>query len=489
MLKFLQDETLRERFMRSAMLILCLAVFLIVPLRIIAHGYLPIDDALRHSAHAVDGRDWGEVILMSPEFRPETDGHPGWHRFLRFVHQHTNWSPDRLVYFSVALAFFTFTVGGLLAFGNPPAWFMACALMSIVEPAVFARLSLGRPFFFSMAALVVMLCLWTRPRPVRWWLEAALGVAVFTPAIVMYSSAWYLWAIPLLPLMVCRRWRSLLLATAALAIAIATATLVNGWYNTLFVPLMGLKVSLLQSSTVTTNLVSELQPSGGPYLSLVVVMLFLTAKCVRGAKLRAEIFQVDFCLILLTWTMGLFVGRFWSEWGLPAMTVWMSRQILDSMQLKLSGLSRRGDTIGLMGLAAGVLYLGLTADIGGRYTQALRNPLLIAPFEDFAFELPAEGGVLYSPNMQLFYAVYHRLPYVKFRFSTAFEPGIMPPEDLKVLRDHQAYGLLRDYKPWFEKMTSKDRIVLNSPMMPEWPEMEFKPFYGSWIGRKTAPSN
>jgi hypothetical protein len=340
--------------------------------------------------------------------------------------------------------------------------------------------------FFSMTALAVMLFLWTRTRPVRWWLEAMVAFSVFTIAIVMHPSVWYLWAIAFPPLIACRRWRSLLLAAGALALSIAVASLVNGWYNTLLVPLLVLKLALLQANTVGTNLVGELQPSGGPYWSLMVVMFFLTAKFLRGANLRAEIFQVDFCLMLVAWMMGLFVVRFWIEWGLPAMAVWMSRQIRDGLDLKLSGLSRHWETIGLFGLAAGILYLGLTANIGGRYTQALRNPLLTAPIEEFAPELPGEGGVLYSASMGSFYTIYHRMPQAQFRFSTAFEPGIMPPEDLKVLRKIQSNGLLRDYNPWFEQMTGKDRIVLDAPAKPEWPGMEFSKFYGSWIGRKTV---
>jgi hypothetical protein len=218
-------------------------------------------------------------------------------------------------------------------------------------------------------------------------------------------------------------------------------------------------------------------------------MLFLAAKFLRGANLRAEIYQVDFCLMLMTWVMGLYVMRFWLDWGLPAMAVWMSRQIRDGLQLKLSGLSRHWETVGLFTLAAGTLYLGLTANAGGRYTATLRNPLLMASLEDFASELPEEGGVLYSADMATFFGIYHRMPHAKFKFSTAFESGIMPPEDLKVLRAIQLNGLVRDYKPWFEKMTSKDRIVLGAPGKPEWPEMEFKRFYSGWIGRKINTSD
>jgi len=486
MVSVVENETLTERFLRSVILVLCLAVFLLVPLRIVSYGYLPPDDALRHSAHAADGRNWGEVILLNPEFRPDMDSHPGWERVLRAVHLRTGWSPSGLVDFSVICAFLSFTLAGLIAFGNAPAWLLACALMSVIEPALFHRLSLGRPVFFSMTGLIIMLFLWTRIRPARWWVEGAVAFSVFTIDVVMHPTTWYLWLLVVLPLLACRRWRSLLLMAAAMAASLAAAALVNGWYNTLLVPFLVLKLALFQAHVVGTNLVSELQPSGGAYSSLVVVAILLIVRCLRGAKLRAEIFQVDFCLMLVTWVMGLFVLRFWTDWGLPAMAVWMSRQIRDNLDLKPSGLSRPWETIGLVGMAAGILYLGLTANTDGRYTHAFKSAVLTVPVEEFVSELPENGGVLYSADMGAFYAIYFRLPHAQFKFSTAFEPGFMPPEDLKVLRAIQSSGGLRAYKPWFEKMTARDRVFLNAPVKPAWPGIEFKEFYGAWMGRKVV---
>ena len=94
--------------------------------------------------------------------------------------------------------------------------------------------------------------------------------------------------------------------------------------------------------------------------------------------------------------------------------------------------------------------------------------------------------MLYSADMGAFYAIYFRLPHAQFKFSTAFEPGFMPPEDLKVLRAIQSSGGLRAYKPWFEKMTARDRVFLNAPVKPAWPGIEFKEFYGAWMGRKVV---
>ena len=83
-----------ERLQRSLLLFLILGILLLIPLRIIGYGYMPPDDALRHTAFAVDNRDWGDIILLNPEFRKDMDGQPGWNGFLRLVHRATGWQPD-----------------------------------------------------------------------------------------------------------------------------------------------------------------------------------------------------------------------------------------------------------------------------------------------------------------------------------------------------------------------------------------------------------
>jgi hypothetical protein len=134
------------------------------------------------------------------------------------------------------------------------------------------------------------------------------------------------------------------------------------------------------------------------------------------------------------------------------------------------------------------LYLAVTADFGGRYTESLKVPLLSHPVEEFRSLLPDAGGILYCATMQEFYRLYYRLPEAHFRFSTGFEPGMMPPEDLKVMRAIQfSDGLVKAYEPWFNKMTARDRVVLFLSTKPQWPGIEFSSFYTLWIGKKVPP--
>jgi hypothetical protein len=346
------------------------------------------------------------------------------------------------------------------------------------------KLALGRPLFFSMTAVAVLMFLWTRHKPLRWQFEFAVVSATLSVAIFMHPTSWYLWGMILPPLVVCRQWRALAVFVSGWMLALAAACAANGSYNTLELPLEIVRRALLQQGTLGPNLVSEFQPTGGPVISLLVVAAVLFARKTAGAALRSEIFRVDLALVVIAWVMGLFVGRFWVEWGLPAMAVWFARQFGEGLELGLSGFRRWSDTLLVFGVAAASLYLAQTADLGGRYTNALRDPVLFAPVADFAPEMPEAGGILYSADMRAFYTLFHRMPALQFRFATGMEPGLMPAEDLAVLRAIQTTALLRDFKPWFDKMTPKDRVLLRWPTKPEWPGMEFRPFYGAWMGRR-----
>jgi hypothetical protein len=237
-----------ERVTRSALFLLVLAVFLLIPLRIIAYGYVPPDDALRHAAFATVDRTWGDILLFDPAFPAGMDPHAGWHATLRAIHEATGWEQGRLVSCAVVLAFWVFAFSGAVASGNPPAWFLACALMSALEPILLGKLYLGRPLFFSMSAVTVLLLLWTRREPLRVYTEFGVSFLMLAIAIFMHPTSWYLWAMLVPPLVVCRKWRSLASFAAAWTLAVAAAATLNGWYNTVQLPVDILRRALLQEA-------------------------------------------------------------------------------------------------------------------------------------------------------------------------------------------------------------------------------------------------
>src|SRR5687767_6804906 len=60
-----------------------LAAVLLIGVQILAQGYLPVDDALRHAGKAIAGKPWEAIVVAGPGV---IDFSPGWHAFLRGVH-------------------------------------------------------------------------------------------------------------------------------------------------------------------------------------------------------------------------------------------------------------------------------------------------------------------------------------------------------------------------------------------------------------------
>ena len=87
------------------LLVLCVIVFVIVavPFRILSYGYMPKDDALRHAAKAVSGKNWDDVLVMRDDVK--MDGHPGWHALLGYVRRAMDFNAHSLVLFSVFILF------------------------------------------------------------------------------------------------------------------------------------------------------------------------------------------------------------------------------------------------------------------------------------------------------------------------------------------------------------------------------------------------
>src|SRR5262249_34385507 len=147
------------RLQGVARLFVFAAAFLL-PLRIVAQGYLPSDDALRHAGKVVSGKSWSEVLVLREGV--EIDLHPGWHAVLGAVHALTGAPAPEPVLFAVVASFVPLRAPGLALFEQPEAYLLALLPIGLPAPPRFNRLFLGRPFLVTAAALNLVLLLWPR---------------------------------------------------------------------------------------------------------------------------------------------------------------------------------------------------------------------------------------------------------------------------------------------------------------------------------------
>ena len=150
-----------QRFRRYVPLIawiLVLAALILVPVRIIGYGYIPVDDARRHAAKAVADQPWDDILVLREGIT--IDHNAGWHGILGALHHAFQWTPDGSIAFSICALFLAFALAPLPAFRRPEAWVMALLIINLTDAAPIFRLTLGRPLILSMAATVALFALW-----------------------------------------------------------------------------------------------------------------------------------------------------------------------------------------------------------------------------------------------------------------------------------------------------------------------------------------
>jgi hypothetical protein len=193
-------------------------------------------------------------------------------------------------------------------------------------------------------------------------------------------------------------------------------------------------------------------------------------------------------MILISWILGFKTRRFWFDWGVPVMFLWLAWEIRDglSKNLPYRSLARLVFTF----CVALVFFLSSTNDHRGRYTG--NKP--VGMFYDAGKEwLPEEGGVFYASRMPVFYRTFYTHPHGDWKYVLGFEPAIMPEEDLTIFRFIQTAPLsTAPYAAWIHKMGPGDRIALtpgekNTAEAVEGMEWRYFKEYGFWIGRRTFP--
>jgi hypothetical protein len=480
----LEGHPLWRRLAPRAVWIVAALLAVLIPLRILQHGYRPSDDALRHVAKALSGKAWPEILVVEEGYG--ADEHPGWHALLSAAHRAFGWDGDTLVQLSVAVPFALFWLALLVWRRRPEALLAAMLAASVLAPDSFMRLLLGRPFVVVMIATVTLLQLWARPRERIPPAQLAASVALVGFSVWVHGS-WYLFGIVVAAFALCGEWRK----TAWLAACWLAGTLLGA-------TLTGHPVAYLRQTTshlfdvfggtlLDRMLVSELRADYGDLTFLMGIGLMLVWRVARGEWRREAVVNPVFALAALGWLLGLSLSRFWSDWGYPAAIVWLARELEEVLEARLPR-----ESVPAALLAAFVAVgstVGATRDVGARWTRNL-DTVFLSP-RDFRLPhiaewMPGPGGVVYSASLDVFFRTFYANPQADWRYLLGFEPGIMPREDRRILREIQRSGYAPEaFAPWLKRMRLEDRLILLQAWKPAIPELEWYYARGNtWIGRQ-----
>ncbi|MFA5256336.1 MAG: hypothetical protein WC419_06560 [Candidatus Omnitrophota bacterium] len=438
---------------------LCVLTVLFISLKIISYGYTPGDDALRHVAKAISGLDWDKILVIREDVK--MDSHPGWHAVLAALYRATNCSADDLMTFSIVSLFLIFCLAGLFFLERPESWIVTLLAVSIAGYESIYRLTLGRPYIFTMATVLIFSFIWTRFRDKKIDWPSVILMIILIAVSTWVHGLWYMFALPMVCLFAAREWR----AGVVFGACAVSGVIIGASFTGQPILYLGQKISQgiygFNTHTVTRMLVSELQPSDGTPLMAALVLAMLGWRALRGSWNIKTIDNPVFFLGMAGWIAGLMVWRSWLDWGIPAVMAWMALEFQDFFTKTTGYYSwRRAGIAFFSGLA---VFLLVTGDLGGRWTNNLKNDYISSKNPDTAPWLPEADGIVYSNDMTIFYQTFYKNPKAQWRYVLGFEATWMKPDDLAILRNIQwNQGAYKSFEGWVKKMRPQDRLIVRN---------------------------
>jgi hypothetical protein len=307
-----------------------------------------------------------------------------------------------------------------------------------------------------------------------------------------FHGVWYLWALLIVAFFLAGQFRWCFTFVACWAAGVLIGAAFTG--HPIAYPAQAVKLALLAVGMHMTGrtMASELQPFGGDFPALIVLGGLLVFR--QLAKLNSIPLTKNpaFWLVIFCWVLGFKVGRFWDDWGWPALMVLIAGDLQLFLQTKFIA-----DSFKRLGLVFGLsiaTFLAITNDSGSRWTANLTEQYLTSDNPDLKGWMPGKNGIFYSADMTLFYETFFKNPHGDWRYMLGFEPTWMPKEDFEVYQKILwNFGDSKGYESWVKKMRPEDRLVIRGGRgaSPNIPQLEWNyGVSGIWVGRlprKNAP--
>ena len=475
-----------KRYVPLVVWVVVVSAIILIPLKIISYGFLPMDDALRHAAKTISGKSWQQILVMRDDF--PIDPSPGWQKILEWVHDVSGGDTESLVIFYVVALMLLVMLVSVLWFRRPEAWLAALLVACVFIPACTTRFARGRPYLVTDAVVMTILFLWTRRGEKR-----QLSPLYITPLLVAASAwihgSWYMLVLPGVAILFAGMWQEAVIYGVCWLLGSVLGCALTGHPFGFLIQSVRHMFGVFGSFALNRQLEPELHPSSGDVQVVMAVGLLLAWRQISSGWNARAVMNPIFMMMALGWVLGFKMQRFWWDYGTPAFIMWVALEFQDHLEKDMDFDSVRRLVVTLL-LAAGV-YLGFTSDLQSRWTQNLTTEYLTADDPALAGWLPEPGGIIYNSDMDVFFETFYKNPKVDWKYILGFESGWMQPEDLEVYRKSQLdYGDASAFEPWVKKMRPQDRMIIQAPgsSPPNLPELEWN--YAAtelWIGRLPRP--
>lgn len=430
-------------------------------------GYLPLDDALRHSAFALQDDEWHEVLVIRDELK--LDSHPGWHFFLKAVSKVTAGEVESrdLVHFSVWFLFILLFLSILLQVKHPVSVGLVVMIVLLLKPEWTHRLLIGRPLLISMAFLFFWAGAYLNKKFETQRNKYSVVFVLFLALSSFAHCQWYLYLLPLSCFLFVGKFRDFKYFLFLIIIGIGIGSLLTLKPVLFFEQTTTHLITSIFNPVSQDVLVPEFQKRP-PDIKLALLFLVFVFIFLRVSKSFKSLWKNPFLiLVLITWVLGQWVSRFWLDWGVPSLLIvlivqtdqWISLYLDNNKKGFLSYIS-----ISLIFLASFVCVVG--SDKNRRWSKTGSHPFLSHDNPIPSQWLPGENGIFYNDMTSGFMFSFYKYPTGRWKYVLGFEAAMMTPEDREIFYKIRQSPHPNHYQLWVNQMKQEDRLLLMDYVLP-----------------------
>lgn len=435
-----------------------MALFM-VPLFLWGMGMYPADDALRHIGLAVSGKSWEDVLLFRSGFDGSIYTHPAWEGGLRLLVK-MGFESDLLILISVFTPWAFLGTTLILVTKKPELILVTLLAILLAGEGQIGRMFLGRPFAVAAGCTVLLFWLTTE----RFSNLSGLKFFIFSTIILtvqyLFHPSYYLSLLPIgciaIYFVIAKKYTHAASIIGAFPVAVGIAALLSGNFWAF------ISNNFLQAywaffeDDFSGALVGEFLPWVTPsVIGIAVLFQFAYHFVHKNSIIRPEILITFFGFVL-----GQKVNRFWADWGMIGYMVWLIRDfgvLLEKYSVNYLGV-RRVCIVAVLSVSFLTIYVNAMHRTFNRNASEnlIGGALAIAEYPEW---LPENGGIVYSPDMRVFYTMLYSYPNENWKYTTGFERALMEDSNRKVLSEWHQVSVVEAFLPWFEKLTPADRLV------------------------------
>ncbi|NJL58542.1 MAG: hypothetical protein HC887_01710 [Desulfobacteraceae bacterium] len=417
--------------------ILTLIIFTccMIPINILSKGYLPHDDALRHVAKVISGKEWNDILILKPEVR--MDSHPGWHKILELIYRVTDMNARSMVMLSVAMLFIWFAVIPAFFSDRPEAWLISLLIISMSDFGSIQRLLLGRPYIFTMSWVVFLSFSWRKLRNRTVLPGVWIPLLLYSAAATWIHCNWSVFGFPVICFFLAGERRAALNLSVILIIAVILGACLTGH------PFLFLKQTLLHGLTALSQihrqymLVSEFRSGAGTPVLIIAVILIILNRVSKDSE-DSVLSNPIFIMAASGYVLQFSVLRFWYDIGFPALSVWIAIEIGEMLKKNSDKFSwKRAGTVMFLCMT---FYLYISNDYEDRWSTEWDKKFLVYENPANREWLPEPGGIIYNLEMTAFIKFFI---IILMRLGAMFLASSRQSWQKKTSRSIRTYCLLR----------------------------------------------